>query len=97
MKVEIVPLPAIQLVEQAIVIGGKTVGIVKPALHAEAYYKHHIILNSEHGWNIYQGFGNTIDEAMRDAVNTAKSRRRTELTELDELENIIWGDHEFHE
>lgn len=95
MKVEIVPLPATQVVESAIVVDGVQIGTVKPAEHSEVY-KYHVILASKDIWSIYQGFGMTIDAAMRDAITTGRARRRMEITELDELENAIWGDHELH-
>jgi hypothetical protein len=88
--------PAKLVVEQAIMANGKQIGVIKTVSGSEAY-TYHAVFNSQEIWSIYQGFGKTIDEAMRDAIVIGKARRQKELAELDKLENVIWGDHELHE
>jgi len=90
------PQPARPVIEQAIMVNGKRVGVIKTVSDSAAY-TYHAVFNSQEIWSIYQGFGRTVDEAMHDAIVVGKARRQKELAELDELENVIWGDHELHE
>lgn len=80
---------------QTISIGDICIGKVTYPTTAKSY-KCHIILDSKVYANVYQGFGMTIDEALRDAIATNRKRRIDELTELNKLENAIWGDHELN-
>lgn len=93
MKVSLIPIVTPTYVEQQIMIGEKCIGTVKTILDNE-YYKYHAILRSDHAWSVYQGFGNTVDEAMRNAIKVNITRRNVELKELDTIENTIWGDYE---
>jgi hypothetical protein len=96
MQVTLVPKPTPPIMEQTISIDGQELGIVKTITNSDNY-KYHAIINSRcGGGNIYQGFGMTIDEAMKDAFKRNRELRKKELAELDHLENVIWGDHELN-
>lgn len=97
MNIHLEPLPAKEITEQLIMADGEKLGTVKTMPTDKGGTRYHIILESRHGRNIYQGFGYTIDAAMRDAVNTSLVLRINEIAELDQLENLIWGDYETHE
>jgi len=95
MNITIEPIPQrIQpIIEHAVMANGKRIGIIKTILDSDAY-NYHAVFNEQEIWNVYHGFGKTIDEAMRNAIIAGKDRRQKELIELNELENIIWGDYE---
>jgi hypothetical protein len=99
MQIDIIPVPESKFVPVnkpfSIMLDNKELGTVNEKADATSY-KYHAILNSKFNINVYQGFGLTIDEALRDAIVTGRDRRQKELIELDELENIIWGDHELN-
>lgn len=95
MKITITPAPAKPIMEQRIYADEHLIGIIK-TVDDSVSYKFHAILHSKVGGNIYQGFGLTEDEAMRDAIIRSVDTRRKELEELDILQNVIWGDHELY-
>jgi hypothetical protein len=98
MQVILTPVPVIPVEPEnsrLISIGGKCIGKVTQPPEAKSC-KYHVILDSKHNYSIYQGFGMTVDEALRNAIQINQARRVDELTELDELENAIWGDHELN-
>lgn len=92
LPVPILPIPA---QTQEISIDGKKIGIVKLITDSDNY-NYHVVLNSKRGYSVYQGFGTTVDEALRNAVVIGKEHRVEEIQELDNLENVIWGDHELN-
>lgn len=94
--VTLTPIPAPPVREQAIVIDGKPIGNAITITNSD-HYKYHVTLIAKNICSLnYQGFGNTVDEAMRDAVEKNIKHRYMELAELDELENVIWGDHDLN-
>jgi hypothetical protein len=97
MQVQITPVPLEQFKPvdpvYTIKIGDTVLGKMNEKTDTQSY-RWHTVLDSNFNINIYQGFGLTQDESLRDAINTNRSRRINELKELDELENIIWGDNE---
>lgn len=96
MQIDLVPAEVKPVTEQKIMCGGVCLGNVKTITNAIDAPRYHVILDSQHGKNIYQGFGDTVDNAMRDAISNSKFCREQELGELNHLENVIWGDHEIN-
>lgn len=95
MQVTMNPIPTPPAAEHSISLGDIQIGTIKRVTNSDNY-KYHVILNSQCGYNIYQGFGLTEDLALRDAFTRARNIRTKELAELDRLENAIWGDHEIN-
>jgi hypothetical protein len=89
------PVQPVPVSEEVIMIGTARLGTVK-TITDQSSFKFHVILESKNMWSIYQGFGQTVDEAMRDAIEKNRDRRFQEINELETLENIIWGDHEIN-
>lgn len=76
-------------------INGQQIGSVK--ISDDVYsFRYHTIIKSKIEGNIYQGFGMTLNEALRDSIIKNRSIRNEELLELDRLENVIWGDSEIY-
>lgn len=96
MKITLAPVPVQQTTEQMIMAGTTRIGSVKTLLTNDGGTRYHAVLAAKSAWSVYQGFGDTVDEAMRDAVNTSRASRINEIAELDNLENVIWGDHEIN-
>lgn len=94
MKVVLTPAPIKEVIDHTISIGDQRIGTVKTLENSS--FKYHVILTSKRELSIYQGLGLTIDEALRDAITRSREQRQFELVELDELENVIWGDHELN-
>lgn len=96
MNVEIKPPIPIPIDERDIWVNGVVVGKIRGSNGIS--FKYQAMLNSEVDRGaLYQGFGYTDDEAMRDAITRSRDRYKKQLAELDQLENLIWGDYETHE
>lgn len=95
MNVQIKPAPPKPMIEEEITVNGIRIGRIKKS--DNTYFIYHAIIDSEVDRGIaYQGFGDTYDEAMRNAIDKSKIKHAEHLKELDKLENVIWGDHELN-
>lgn len=95
MKIALKPAPPIENPDQLVMAGNVQLGVVKPVVDS-TNFKFHAVLNSKCTTTLYQGFGSTVDEALKDAITLSRARKLEELAELDHLENVIWGDHEIN-
>lgn len=93
MNVEIKPSIPVPIDERDILVNGELVGKIRGSNCIS--FKYQAMLNSEVDRGaLYQGFGYTDDEAMRDAITRSRDKYKRQLAELDQLENLIWGDYE---
>lgn len=93
MNVEIKPSIPVPVDERDILVNGELVGKIRDSNSIS--FKYQAMLNSEVDRGaLYQGFGYTDDEAMRDAITRSRDKYKRQLAELDQLENLIWGDYE---
>lgn len=96
MNVEIKSAIPVPVDERDIWINGVVIG--KIVGETCSSFKYHAMLTSGVDRGIlYQGFGYTDDEAMRDAITRSRDKYQKQLAELDQLESLIWGDYETYE
>jgi hypothetical protein len=92
MNVEFLPAQPIQNPVRNIVIDGNIVGTIEEELDTTKSWKYHVVLRHKEASSIFQGFGKTHDEALRDAITRPRMQMAKDSHALDMLENTIWGD-----
>lgn len=96
MQITLAPIPITPPKEYKLMADDKQIGTVKRIDEESKHYNYHVIVDAKYQISLCQGFGLTVDEALRDAFERAKKYPTQALAELNELENVIWGDHEIN-